>query len=219
MKFEVMDVTTNALPQADLIYCKNTSSFLTEPNIWKLLINVVNSKSKFLIIEQINDHTSAEKNSNEWWQTMHLPSPLFIQSTLSNITILCWETRILNFYISILSIEENIPLPHKKIIFEKIFFLLEEIRCSFGINVNLFVQLAQSFFHNKEHNYNLLFSTEIKSSLSTNMHKKLMILSMLFYENKLNKEIMELFPEIENKSFEVAQNILKHTLNKYAHGL
>jgi hypothetical protein len=67
ISFKVIDITKDKLPQVDLIFCRDCLVHLSYKNIYKALINIKNSNSKYLLTTSFN---RCEKNKDiitgEW---------------------------------------------------------------------------------------------------------------------------------------------------------
>lgn len=64
-KFEVLDVTSDEPPKADLVFCKDLVNHLTYRDVLRLLRNVKRSKSKYLLMSNNFGHENSELDSNE----------------------------------------------------------------------------------------------------------------------------------------------------------
>lgn len=214
MKFHALDITSNELPQADLIFCENLLHLFTTHQIWKLLSSIVNSKSKYLIMGQ----TISSQNNKPCLELCNdpffLPVPLWHHVYPNdNWGIACWEIETLRFYIPHLKTGDISLRNYKKNLIDKILLLIEDFKCIFALREDLFVRIIQSFSNNYDFHNQLLTSEEIKNIATYDAYKIITSFFYIIYGDQANQKITELLPEAEYIHFDITKSIVKDIFN------
>lgn len=72
VRFEVLDITRNAIPQADLIFCRDCLVHLSFQNIRSALMNFVRSGSRYLLTTTFPEHERNEDIEDGDWRLLNL---------------------------------------------------------------------------------------------------------------------------------------------------
>lgn len=78
VEFKCLDITTEALPTADLVICRDCLVHLSFQDIENFLSNFLRSGSKFLLTTSFGDRKNVEVPNNQTrWRTISLQKPPF----------------------------------------------------------------------------------------------------------------------------------------------
>ena len=94
IKFKVLDITTNKLPESDIIFCRDCFVHLSFQDIFKSLNNIRNSKFKYLITTNFIERESNMDIATGSWRTINLLKPPFnFPEPIENISEKCTEAN------------------------------------------------------------------------------------------------------------------------------
>ena len=92
--FEVLDVTSQVPPAADLIFCKDLFNHLSLPDVAQALANMKASGSRYLLASNNFGHQNAELSGEHGGETRHLD----ITAPPFNWTQTLWATNYLGLW-------------------------------------------------------------------------------------------------------------------------
>lgn len=111
VRFAVMDLLVDDLPQSDLIICKDTLFHFTNADIRKAIENIKRSGSKYLLTttytrREIPNGINADIRTGEW-RILNLQLPPFnFPEPLEQIFVVPWDTRLSDRTLSLWNIAD-----------------------------------------------------------------------------------------------------------------
>lgn len=94
INFMILDLTTDQLPSADLIFCRDCLVHLSYRDIFKSLNNIKKSKFKFFMTTNFIDRKFNKNIATGSWRTLNLLKPPFnFPEPVENIDEMCSEAN------------------------------------------------------------------------------------------------------------------------------
>jgi SAM-dependent methyltransferase len=85
-RFLVLDLTNSALPEADLILCRDVLVHLNERDIFRAFRNIKQSGAKYLLMTNFPDQTANQELGQDYWRPINFQLPPFnLPAPLSGI--------------------------------------------------------------------------------------------------------------------------------------
>ncbi|MFC4721197.1 class I SAM-dependent methyltransferase [Geojedonia litorea] len=86
IKFQTLDLTSDPLPKTDLIFCRDCLVHLSIKNIYKALVNIKKSKSRYLLTTSFVKHSKNRNIKTGAWRKLNLMnSPFYFSKPLTVI--------------------------------------------------------------------------------------------------------------------------------------